>query len=92
MKYMAKRNIGFLRHDSLNWKIINLFKKNRDNNYTIPVERFLSILSNYAIPSEVAPQQSFSPLYVTVDSNLSHYNDRTKVFTKNVKLNFKLFN
>jgi hypothetical protein len=32
----------------------------------------LSIMSNYAIPSEVAPQQSFSPLYVTVNTKMKN--------------------
>jgi hypothetical protein len=29
-----------------------------------------STLSNYAIPSEVAPQQSFGPLYVIVNTKI----------------------
>jgi hypothetical protein len=32
----------------------------------------LSIMSNYVIPSEVAPQQSFSPLYVTVNTKMKN--------------------
>jgi hypothetical protein len=56
-------DMGFLRHFSLNWKIF--IKKMRDN-FKSPLTGILSTLSNYDIPSEVAPQQSFGPLHVTV--------------------------
>jgi hypothetical protein len=61
--------MGFRRHFSLNWKIINLLKK-RGTIAHASKERFLSSLSNYAIPFKVAPQQSFDPLYVTVNTKV----------------------
>jgi hypothetical protein len=72
---IAKHDMGFRRHFSLNWKIINL-KKRGTCIVSAPKGRFLSTLSNYAIPFKVAPQQSFDPLYVTV---------KTKVF---IQINF----
>lgn len=35
-----------------------------------PYERFLSTLSNHAIPHRVAPQQSSAPVHITVDTKM----------------------
>jgi hypothetical protein len=61
--------MGFRRHFFLNWKIINLLKI-RGTIARASKGRLLSILSNYAIPFKVAPQQSFDPLYVTVNTKV----------------------
>lgn len=60
-------DMGFLRHNSLNW---NIFAIKLRGNLTLPLERIHSTLSNYAIPSEVAPQQSFGTLHVTVNTKM----------------------
>lgn len=52
---------GFLRHDSLDE---NKYKKQEASR--APCGKFIPVLSNHAIPHEVAPQQSFIPLHVTV--------------------------
>ncbi len=56
--------MGFIRHNSLNWNVTN--KKSRSQLTQLLDRNLRSTLSNYAIPSEVAPQQSFGPLYVIV--------------------------
>lgn len=68
----TKRDMGFIRHDSLNWKII--LKKGGAKLCTQKRLIFLSTLSNYDIPPKVAPQQSFSPLFVTVDTKINLLN------------------
>lgn len=55
---------GFIRHDSLNW---NKLKKQKANAFC---SEFIPYMSNCAIPSGVAPQQSSSPLYATVKSKM----------------------
>ncbi len=60
--------MGFTRHDSLNWNVRN--KKSRSFLLELLDRNLRSTLSNYAIPSEVAPQQSFDPLYVIVKSKI----------------------
>lgn len=68
MTLKAKHDMGFLRHHSLNWKVS--FKKSRSHVKRLLDRTLRSTLSNYAIPSEVAPQQSFCPLYVTVNTKV----------------------
>ncbi len=63
---------GFIRHDSLNW---NKLKKQK---VKASCSEFIPYMSNCAIPSRVAPQQSSSPLYATVESKMK---DIT-IFTK----------
>jgi len=46
---------GFIRHDSLNW---NKLKKQK---VKASCSEFIPYMSNYAIPSGVAPQQSSFP-------------------------------
>jgi hypothetical protein len=91
MIYDAQQDIGFFKAYFPKLEN-NLINKKRDDIYTIPLGRFLSILSNYAIPFEVAPQQSFSPLYVTVNSKLRNKKSKTKIIFKKCKTIFKLFN
>jgi len=73
MILQTSKDLGFLRHKSLNWK---LYDKKSKNLLIKSFERniIISTLSNYAIPSRVAPQQSSSPLYVTVKSNILNLN------------------
>ena len=56
--------MGFLRHDSLNWNVD--YKKSRSISKVLLDRTLRSTLSNYAIPSKVAPQQSLGPLYIIV--------------------------
>ena len=61
-----KYDIGFLRHYSL---CRNINSKKRGQ--LIPSqESLIPLLSNYAIPSRVAPQQSSCPLRITVSTKL----------------------
>jgi hypothetical protein len=64
--------VGFLRHFFLNWKI---FDKKMRGNFKPPLKGTLSTLSNYAIPYEVAPQQSSDPLHVTVNTKMININN-----------------
>lgn len=66
----AKRDMGFLRHDSLNW---NVGKKKSRSLLNVLLDRTLrSTLSNYDIPPKVAPQQSPSPLLITVITKVQY--------------------
>lgn len=60
--------MGFVRHDSLNWKVSQ--KKSRSLKVELLDRTLRSTLSNYDIPSRVAPQQSYGPLHVTVISKI----------------------
>ena len=64
----AKRDMGFLRHDSLNWNVGN--KMSRSLIIELLDRTLRSTLSNYAIPYQVAPQQSLMPLHIIVDSKI----------------------
>ena len=64
----AKRDIGFVRHDSLNWNAGN--KMSRSLIIELLDRTLRSTLSNYAIPYQVAPQQSLMPLHIIVDSKI----------------------
>ena len=64
----AKRDMGFLRHDSLNWNVG--YKKSRSLLIELLDRTLRSTLSNYAIPYQVAPQQSLMPLHTIVDTNI----------------------
>jgi hypothetical protein len=70
MILIAKRDMGFLRHDSLNWNV--RFKKSRSLLRALLDTTLRSTLSNYAIPSKVAPQQSLSPLYIIVKPKVQY--------------------
>jgi len=66
---IAKRDMGFLRHDSLNW---NVGEKKSRSQLTQLLDRTLrSTLSNYAIPYQVAPQQSLMPLHIIVKTKIT---------------------
>lgn len=61
-----KYDIGFLRHYSL---CRNMYNKKRGQ--IIPSqESLIPLLSNYVIPSRVAPQQSSCLLHITVGTKL----------------------
>jgi hypothetical protein len=61
-----KYNIGFLRHNSL---CRNMYNKKRGQ--IIPSqENYIPLLSNYVIPSRVAPQQSSCLLHITVGTKI----------------------
>jgi hypothetical protein len=67
----AKRDMGFLRHDSLNWNVG--YKKSRSILNVLLDRTLRSTLSNYDIPSKVAPQQSLSPLHIIVKTKVQYY-------------------
>jgi hypothetical protein len=62
------RGIGFLRHSVRGGIIIN---KNRRKIALPSISDYDSRTRNYAIPSIVAPQQSYSPLHVTIISKIN---------------------
>jgi hypothetical protein len=64
----TKRDMGFSRHDSLNWNVG--YKKSRSFSNVLLDRTLRSALSNYDIPSKVAPQQSLSPLHIIVKSKV----------------------
>ena len=64
----AKRDMGFLRHDSLNWNVG--YKMSRSLVIELLDRTLRSTLSNYAIPYQVAPQQSLMPLHIIVTSKI----------------------
>ncbi len=65
----TKCEMGFLRHNSLCRN--NISKQKEDPHGILDKEIYIPMLSNYAIPSGVAPQQSSSPLHVTVRTNMN---------------------
>ena len=68
----AKRDMGFLRHDSLNWNVG--YKMSRSLVIELLDRTLRSTLSNYAIPYQVAPQQSLMPLHIIVDTKIQSNN------------------
>lgn len=69
----AKRDMGFSRHDSLNWNVG--YKKSRSLLIHLLDRTLRSTLSNYAIPYQVAPQQSLMPLHIIVTSKIYGLNN-----------------
>lgn len=78
MTLKQKRDMGFSRDNSLNWKVS--IKKSRSLLRELLDRTLRSTLSNYAIPSEVAPQQSFGPLHVTVTTKMIILNNNKYFF------------
>ena len=68
----TKRDMGFLRHDSLNWNVG--YKMSRSLVIELLDRTLRSTLSNYAIPYQVAPQQSLMPLHIIVDTKIQSNN------------------
>jgi hypothetical protein len=68
MILINKYNKGFLRHNFRGGIITKKGRRNKSPSLLSVYSRTL----NYAIPPEVAPQQSFSPLYVIVNTKMEY--------------------
>lgn len=69
MNLKAKTDMGFLRNDSRRW---NVSTKRKGSENDPPLKILSSTSCHYVIPGEVAPQQSFVPLHVTVDTKMKY--------------------
>lgn len=69
MILIKNNDIGFLRHNPKDGKLI-LLEKGTNLAMVSPSRILSSTLCHYAIPCQVAPQQSLVPLHVTVNTKI----------------------